>query len=803
TAVLVVDDHPANVRVIELILEELDVRVIPAHSGDEALRILLEQDVAVIVLDVRMPGMDGFETAAFVKQRERTRHVPIIFLTAMANDREQALSGYKAGAVDFIEKPVEPLVLRSKVAAFAELHANRLEVERQAELLREAAARDAARELQEVQAQNERRYRDLAEAMPAMVFALAADGTIDYRSPSWEIYTGGVRFESVAKTDSPEWAMVHPTDRAMTQRAWVDAIAAPEAVPNGRLELQVRMRRHDGAWLWHMIRCVPRFDDAGVCVGWVGTATEIDTARRITGSQRALSEVGAVLVNSADIDVALPTVAGMAVDEMVDWCSIDVLDDKGIVHRRALAVDGAVEPEQAEGLSKLLATDGADSPVTRVLHDGSVHRVLVAADGGEIDSDSPTTPAVALCVPLVVRGERIGAIAVAVSGDGRFLGEPERVFARSLATRVASALDSERQFRRAQERAQASEVLDAIADGVVLVDRSDIVRLWNPAAALITGVDPDDVIGRPVTDVLPTWESLAQRVPINVGENDTGRSTVTTVPLSRADGRDVWLSVSAVGFARGVAYAFRDLTEERAVERMKSDFVATVSHELRTPLASIHGAAMTLTRDDIELSQEIHDQLLDVISQQSNQLAEIVNSVLTASRLDSGQLELRAVPVNGAEVAQDVVDAALARSGQEREVLLELDEDVPLVSADRAQLQQVLENLVENALKYSPEGGAVTLRMIDATGSVTFEVEDQGIGIPPAEQRRVFDKFYRVDADMAHGVGGTGLGLFIVRELVRRMAGRIDLRSTPGSGSVFVVTLPAAHVAQAVAPAGG
>ena len=116
--VLVVDDHPENLRVLELILEPLDVDVITAGSGEEALRILLEHDVAVIVLDVRMPVMDGFETAQYVKQRERTRHVPIIFLTAMGNDREQALSGYEAGAVDFIEKPVEPLVLCAKVSTF-------------------------------------------------------------------------------------------------------------------------------------------------------------------------------------------------------------------------------------------------------------------------------------------------------------------------------------------------------------------------------------------------------------------------------------------------------------------------------------------------------------------------------------------------------------------------------------------------------------------------------------------------------------------------------------------------------------
>ncbi|MCW2971863.1 MAG: two-component regulator, partial [Thermoleophilia bacterium] len=184
--VLVVDDQPENLRVLQLILEPLDVEVIQAGSGEEALRTLLEHEVAVIVLDVRMPVMDGFETAQYVKRRERTKHVPIIFLTALGNDREQALSGYEAGAVDFIEKPVEPLVLCAKVAAFAELHASRVEIARQAELLRESAARESARELEEVRERAARRYRDLAEAMPSMVFALDADGEVTYRNGNWE-----------------------------------------------------------------------------------------------------------------------------------------------------------------------------------------------------------------------------------------------------------------------------------------------------------------------------------------------------------------------------------------------------------------------------------------------------------------------------------------------------------------------------------------------------------------------------------------------------------------------------------------
>ncbi|MCW2961426.1 MAG: hypothetical protein JWM90_1813 [Thermoleophilia bacterium] len=786
--VLVVDDQPENLRVLQLILEPLPVEVIVASSGEEALRVLLEHDVAVIVLDVRMPIMDGFETAQYVKRRERTKHVPIIFLTAMGNDREQALSGYEAGAVDFIEKPVEPLVLCAKVAAFAELHASRVEVARQAELLREVAAREAEREIEEVRERGARRYRDLAEAMPSMVFALDADGSVTYRNQRWDDYTGGFEFADVAIVDSEEWAMVHPADRTSAQLAWAEAYAAPDALVDDRLEVQARLRRHDGAWLWHDVSCRARRDESGEVVGWVGTATEVDTQRRSEHGQRVLAESGAVLAASANLDAAMVRVAELSVPAIADWCSIDLLDPTGAPRRVALRADGDLASEDVDRLAAMLASGASDTVVARVVASDGPQRLLLDHDGQDAGSD--VDRAVAVLTPLVVRGERLGVLCVAAGSDGRALGEPELAFARSLATRLASAADSDRLYRSAEERAQASQVLDAIADGVVLIDLDGIVRLWNPAAAAITGITAADAIGRAPNTLLPDWDALAERVP--VGHGDGARRLGATMPLSTPDGRDLWLSVSAVGFDLGVAYAFRDLTEERAVERMKSDFVATVSHELRTPLASIYGAAATLQRDDLELSEDVRTQMLDIIGQQSQQLASIVDSVLTASRLDAGEGTVRTKPVDALALATEVVDAARSRT-TEHQISIEAVEDLPRVSADPGHLRQVLDNLMENAIKYSPDGGAVVLAISAPDGIVQYEVRDDGVGIPLAEQHRIFDKFYRCDADMSSGIGGTGLGLFIVRELVRQMDGRIDVSSNNGAGSVFRVELPSAR----------
>jgi two-component system phosphate regulon sensor histidine kinase PhoR len=241
-------------------------------------------------------------------------------------------------------------------------------------------------------------------------------------------------------------------------------------------------------------------------------------------------------------------------------------------------------------------------------------------------------------------------------------------------------------------------------------------------------------------------------------------------------------------------YAFRDLTEERVLEQMRSDFVATVSHELRTPLAAIYGAAVTLRREDLDLGEEMRSRLLEVVADESDRLAQIVNDVLLASHLDSGQLQLRIETVDAAKVTRSVVDAAKTHLPDGVTIAVETSKQLPPVAADEQQLRQVLVNLVENAVKYSPEGGPVEVKVTKGERGIRWAVSDEGLGIPASERRRVFEKFYRLDPNMTRGIGGTGLGLYICRELVRRLEGRIWVEGNNGKGgSTFFVELPVAE----------
>ena len=341
-----------------------------------------------------------------------------------------------------------------------------------------------------------------------------------------------------------------------------------------------------------------------------------------------------------------------------------------------------------------------------------------------------------------------------------------------------------------------ARVLEHVDDGIFLVDDDGLVQHWNPAAQAVTGIDPDAVLGRRVEDVLPGWAAIGPLVPV-AGSPDPGGPAPKTLPLELG-GKELWLSISGVRFADGVVYAFRNVTEQRALDELKGEFVATVSHELRTPLAAIYGSAQTLRREDLNLASEMRTRLLDVITSESERLTRIAGDILLANTLASGRLRLDRKQVDLGALARDVVDEMRACFAERPDISIELSgtDSVGAVVADEDRLRQILINLVDNAVKYSPDGGRVQLELEPRANGIRFAVRDQGIGISPAEQQQIFGKFYRADPTLSRGVRGTGLGLYICRELARRMQGHVWVDSREGEGSTFYVDLPVVRPAE-------
>jgi PAS domain S-box-containing protein len=359
----------------------------------------------------------------------------------------------------------------------------------------------------------------------------------------------------------------------------------------------------------------------------------------------------------------------------------------------------------------------------------------------------------------------------------------------AVAASTSAALSNAELYQRvALERERSVAILANIAEGIVAVDRDGKVVLWNSAAEVITGVPAAVALGRAPVDVLQ--RSLES--PDEAARGDR------LVPVMRGR-EEVWLSVTEavmrdpVGAVAGRIFAFRDISGDRLVEQVKSDFVSTVSHELRTPLTSIYGFAETLLRQDVMFGEEERQTFLRYIASESQRLTSIVDTLLNVARLDTGDLQVHLAETDVRDVVGQVLDTVSAAEGNGHEFVVELPDEPLAARADPEKLRQVCAILVDNAIRYSPEGGTVTVGVSRREDTVEVSVADEGIGIPQSDQEQIFRKFYRgADAELRTGAGGTGLGLFIARGLVTAMGGRIWVSSQEGEGSRFAFELPAA-----------
>ncbi len=272
--ILIVDDRPEGLIALESILKKSDYRLIKANSGREALAHVLAHDFAVILMDVQMPDMDGFETTSLIKQRERSKNVPIIFLTANSQAEHHVSMGYSVGAVDFVLKPLDPHILKSKVAVFVDLYRKNVLLQEQAEFLRDVERRERLRTLHELESEGRRRYQNLADAIPQIVFRADKVGAVEYFNQFWIRYSGLALEESVGTL----WQnVVHVKDIPVMQESWREGSRQQVG-----FECECRLRQsQSGLYRWHLLRVVPETDHVGALVSWIGVATDIQDQKLV------------------------------------------------------------------------------------------------------------------------------------------------------------------------------------------------------------------------------------------------------------------------------------------------------------------------------------------------------------------------------------------------------------------------------------------------------------------------------------------------------------------------------------------
>jgi PAS domain S-box-containing protein len=569
-----------------------------------------------------------------------------------------------------------------------------------------------------------------------------------------------------------------------------------------RPEVILRFRvKATGEERWAYSSARPLLSADGAIEASISIFRDITELKRTERTQRFLAEATEILNRSLDVRETLANLARLSVPALADWCIVHTVRRDGMIEPDTVA---HADPEMVRWAEELRDRwpPEQDSPtgIPAVVRTGQpehypeiTDEMLVGAarDPEHLELIRSLGMRSAVTVPVAARETVLGTMTFVWAESGRRYDERDLELLQELARRAGFALENARLYEESEARGRASLVLSHVEDAVFLVDQDGLVRLWNQAASRLTGLPETAVLGRPAEEAVPGWGAVVPLVRVGSLEG-AGRVPLQTLPLDLGE-RELWIAVSGIVFEEGVVYVFRDLTAERQIEELKTEFLATASHELRTPLAAVYGAAMTLRRPDLVLDNRDRSRLLDVVAAEADRLTRIVDDILWASRLDSGRLEIALERFDASVVARAIVDAARAHLPDGVHVKLAAPKKLPAVSGDADKVGQVLANLIDNAVKYSPDGGTVDVRLEPQERRLLFSVRDVGIGIPPSEQGRIFEKFYRLDPNLTQGVGGTGLGLYISRELVRRMGGRIWVASSEREGSTFFFELPLAQ----------
>lgn len=835
--ILIVDDLEPNRRLMELMFRGSDFEIVLAHGGQDGLLKVREHMPFLVISDVQMPGMSGYDLCEQLKADSVTESVAVIFVTAHHRNVDYLAKGLNLGANDYIYRPFQREELLARVRAMARLKAAEALVRKQTkkaeqhnkelELLNKLAlAVSSSQDLEHILPLSLQKLAQLLDAEAVALFLLgSARSPVALTLVKSDGRTLSTPIEFFAEDvkelqdQAPELlaAIIRDSDLTLACDSAGDAPLVRSIPMESReraLGILSILNKRSGAFSvsdWVLLISATGLVAAAVENSWLWKNVQQQVA-----DLTLLNQVGQTLTSTLELDRVLHDTTRLVQEALdADLASLWLFNEE----RTHLVLTASSGPRsQAITGYQLPLEKGIAGYVSRT---GEAYFSADVLNDDKHDFDlgrfSDYIPGSMLCVPLRIVGRVIGVVQ-ALHSQLRWFSPSDLQLFESVNSSVGIAIENARLFNEVQsfnqqlermvaertreleqEKERTLAIIANMADALIVVDAERRVIIANMVAEEMLHFQLQDVVDQMIPETLlgsPLWccvDDLARSPELRSGRavdlvNENNPEEVISI---QARSSKMWTETGQVA---GTVIVLRDVTALKSVERMKARFMAGVTHELKTPLAVIRMHANNLQTYSRRLPERKRKVLLSAIDKQVNLLEKLVGGILELAHLDAASVSTTRQKTNIGLLVDQVLED-LRPLAREKRLKLSWSKPKTVLAAmvDPHKIEQVIRNLVDNAIKYTEAGGKIAVEVskiaLEGRAKIGIRVTDTGIGISEDTLPHIFGRFYRVDP--SHTIPGTGLGLAIVKEIVAAHNGEIQVESELGSGSAFFVTLPA------------